>query len=415
MAAKYPNHDDDQHNQRYSDVDQEPHEMLMPIQGYENQSLVSLEMAVEPIVPYVPDIQRMAFVAKRKCKQIPANNLSIDESASIILYSMEWEPQDQCLCYVLNKTLRTENRKKLKPWFLYLKLILTALHRLPSSHRFVFRGVKCDMRNKYPVGETVYWWGFSSCTENVGVLQNEDYLGRSGVRTMFAIECYSGKDIRQHSNFRDEAEILLLPGRQFEVVSCLDQSNNLYMIQLKEIEPDFPLLGPVLQVCPSVQVNFMTKSYNQMFLFKKSHPMANINATTIVSTVKTPDKYETFFLILANNQMIRLIMHLCCQYSKELLSSRNRYIILRIVEKNKMSIPLFSYITNKKLNFFQKAQNLRVIFFQTVYRNCKRCSLCDQQNLIIITQLLLKYFIIEHYLIQILRNSNQMMPQTNQV
>jgi hypothetical protein len=248
MAAKYSSNDENQHNQRLLDIDRESCEMLMPIQGYEKQPLVSLEEAVEPILSLVPDVKRMAFVAKMKCKKVPANNLSKDESASILLYSMEWEPQEQSLYYVLNQTLRSENRKKLKPWFLYLKLVLTALFHLPASNRFVFRGIKCDMRKDYPEGETIYWWGFSSCTSNAGVLSNEDYLGVSGPRTMFAIECFSGKDIRQHSHFQEEAEILLPPGRQFEVVACLNQGNNLYFIQLKEIEPAYPLLEPVSQV-----------------------------------------------------------------------------------------------------------------------------------------------------------------------
>ena len=74
------------------------------------------------------------------------------------------------------------------------------------------------------------------------VLQNEEFLGSSGKRTMFTIECFSGKDIRQHSDFQNEDEILLLPGRQFEVVSCLQQGKDLYLIHLRETKPDYPLL-----------------------------------------------------------------------------------------------------------------------------------------------------------------------------
>ena len=77
---------------------------------------------------------------------------------------------------------------------------------------------------------------------------NEQFLGSTGTRTFFTIECTSGKDIRQHSYFQSEDEILLPPGRQFQVVSSLNQSGGLYMIQLKEIEPPFPLLEPVSKV-----------------------------------------------------------------------------------------------------------------------------------------------------------------------
>ena len=251
MAKKYPDDNEVQHNQRVSDFVAEPRRMLMPIQGYEKKPLVTLEEAIEPIVSLVPDVKRMAYVAKMKCDNPPADNLSIDESASIMLYSMEWEPQEECLYFVLNATLRSENRKQLIPWFLYLKLVLTAFARLPSSHRFVYRGVKRDMRKDYPTGATIIWWGFSSCTSNMAVLNNEQFLGSTGTRTLFTIECTTGKDIQKHSNFQTEDEILLLPGRQFKVVSCLNQSGGLYMIQLQEIEPPYPLLEPVSKVIQS--------------------------------------------------------------------------------------------------------------------------------------------------------------------
>jgi hypothetical protein len=249
MASKYPTNDNElQHSQRVSDFATEPCTMLMPIKGYERKPLVTLEEAVEPIVEYVPDVKQMAYVAKTKCKKIPANDLSLDESASLMLYSMEWEPQEECLYYVLNATLRSENRKKLVPWFLFLKLILTAFARLPSKHCFVYRGIKRDVSKDYPRGETVIWWGFSSCTSSMHVLENDQFLGSTGTRTFITIECTSGKDIQKYSSLPNEDEILLPPGRQFEVVSCLKQSGGLHMIQLKETEPPYPLLEPVSKV-----------------------------------------------------------------------------------------------------------------------------------------------------------------------
>ncbi|CAF0736278.1 unnamed protein product [Adineta steineri] len=254
MAKKYLNNDDNgsQHNQRFFDIAGEPCEMLLPIQGYEKRPVVSLEDAVEPLVQFVPDIKRMAYVAKMKCRNPPADYLSKDESASIILYSLQWEPYEESFYYVLNATLRAENRKKLVPWFLYLKLVLTALSKLPPLQRTVYRGVKGDMRKYYTKGETVFWWGFSSCTTTMDVLENDQFLGATGIRTFFAIECMNGKDIQQHSQYKSEDEILLPPGRQFKVVSCLNQSGGLYMIQLRETEPPYPLLEPVSKNVPKI-------------------------------------------------------------------------------------------------------------------------------------------------------------------
>ncbi len=56
---------------------------------------------------------------------------------------------------------------------------------------------------------------------------------------MFVINCISGKDIRNHSLYPDEDEILLLLQTKFKVCGCLDQGNGLHTIQLQEIE-SFP-------------------------------------------------------------------------------------------------------------------------------------------------------------------------------
>ncbi|CAF4926723.1 unnamed protein product [Rotaria socialis] len=247
MAAKFVDIEEQQHTQRFSDILGEPCQMLMPIEGYEKKPIVTLEEAVEPIVEYVPDVRRRAYFAKMKCAEISPGELSIDEAASITLYSMEWEPQDECLYRVLNKTLRNENRQKLRPWFLFLKLILTALAHLPSMARTVYRGVRKDMRDEYPEGRTLVWWGFSSCTSKINVVQNKQFLGNTGPRTFFTIECDSGKDIRKYSCYQAEDEILLPAARQFKVVACLSQGKDFYVIQLKEIQPPFPLIERVPQ------------------------------------------------------------------------------------------------------------------------------------------------------------------------
>ncbi|CAF1395919.1 unnamed protein product [Adineta steineri] len=238
---------------RVSDIAEEPLEMLMPIRGYEKMPIVPLEEAVAPLISILPQIQDYVYVAKQRCKSVPPDGLTQDESASIMLYSMEWEPHEKCLYFALNATLRTEDRQNLKSWFSYLKLILTALEKLPSTPCYVYRGVKLDLSNQYTEGKTFVWWGFSSCTTSIGVLKNKQFLGTTGQRTVFTIECDSGKDISRHSYYQKEKEVLLLAARQFIVVSCLPLSEDLHMIQLKEIKPPITLLQPVTN--QSEQIN----------------------------------------------------------------------------------------------------------------------------------------------------------------
>jgi hypothetical protein len=192
----------------------------------------------------VRDVQQRAWFLKQRCEN-PPDNLSPDESAAIMLYTTEWEPNSDSLYFILNSTLRTEDRVKLKPWFRYLKLLLTALGRLPPiGSRTVYRGIRLNMEHLYPKGKKFVWWAFSSCTTTIDVLEEEQFFGKTGTRTLFHIECNSGRNINGHSYIEKENEVLLLPGIQLEVVACLPQTIDCHMIQLKEVKPSLNLLGP---------------------------------------------------------------------------------------------------------------------------------------------------------------------------
>ncbi|CAF4651292.1 unnamed protein product, partial [Rotaria sp. Silwood2] len=141
-------------------------------------------------------------------------------------------------------------QEKLEAWYLYLRLFLNALFRLPSLTKTAYRGVKLDLSKRYIEGETIVWWGFSSCTTAVGVLKSNLFLGATDDRTMFTLQCQSARDIRKHSYYPAEDEVLLMAATQFKVVSCLKQGN-LHIIQLEETRPPFPLLQPVPTVTPS--------------------------------------------------------------------------------------------------------------------------------------------------------------------
>ncbi len=55
--------------QRFSDMDEEPHKMLMPISGYEYMPPVSLEKAVERIAFLLTAIPSYAYTGKQRCEE----------------------------------------------------------------------------------------------------------------------------------------------------------------------------------------------------------------------------------------------------------------------------------------------------------------------------------------------------------
>ena len=241
---------------RFSDIGREPLQRLPRIRDFENEELVSFEEATKPLIGDVEEIEHMIYTIQDKNIH-EKDGLTVDESLSIALYSLEWKPPEKSFYFILNETLRAPNRQTLLPtWFPFLKLFFTGLSKLPSTgHRTIFRGVKIDLRDQYKEGERIVWWGFSSCTKTVVLLENEEFVGTSGTRTFFTIESDTGKDIREHSFFEKEGDILLLPGGEFEVLSSLNMGNKLIMIRLKEVQPQFPNLPRLPSSNPPVSTS----------------------------------------------------------------------------------------------------------------------------------------------------------------
>ncbi|CAF1038429.1 unnamed protein product [Rotaria sordida] len=219
---------------RFLDIRNEHQYMLLSIEGYKNIPLLFLEDTIKHLENMIPNVRRNAWIAKERSITV-ADGLTQDESAAIQLYTMEWIPSDQSFYIHINTALREANRDKLIPFLCYLKLVLTALWKLPSMKTTVWSGVKGDLSTQYPIGK-------DSCSESRQFLEQEKFLGKTGVKTLFRIECETGKSIRAHSYCKTENEILLLPATRLRVISQMDSSNGAIVIHLKEIKSPFPLL-----------------------------------------------------------------------------------------------------------------------------------------------------------------------------
>lgn len=243
------------HAQRLSDVRYEALTTLPPIDDYQNEPLVSLDEAIKQLYQrsddsfrhVVKEIKQKVPGAMERAEN-PEDGLTPSEFAATFLYTMQCYPNS--LYGALNSALRSEKRDALKPWFHYLKLLLTALCKLPPTGKItVYRGVKLDLSIQYePNGKMVVWQQFSSTTSIVETLQLELFLEEEGTRTRFTIDCHSGRCIKNHSYYRREEEILLLPATQFKVTSTLDLGHELHEVQLKEIETSGTLLRHLLLV-----------------------------------------------------------------------------------------------------------------------------------------------------------------------
>jgi len=199
-----------------------------PIFGYQHLPVMTLEQAMETIIPIVPEVEEYVLLAKKHCNRT-SSVLTRDESAAIYLYSM---PTDFVSC--LNNTLRAGNRHTLELWYAFLKLFISALGKLPSTKAIIWRGVNYDDTLTFVDNDVHIWWSVNSCSMNPNSVQ--PFLGENG--TLFAIDAIQGKDISAFSAIPDEHDVVLMPGTR---VRCKHESLNfidrLFVLHLEEIKP----------------------------------------------------------------------------------------------------------------------------------------------------------------------------------
>ena len=218
---------------------------LGAIVGYADEPLLPLLKACAPLADMIHDISFYAQAALNETPEQPPDGLTIDESAAIRLYTIEWEKSYRSLYAMLNHTLKNCDRDQLQPYFKYLKLFLTALAKLPCAPSLtIWRGVTKDLSAEFPPGTPVTWWGFSSCTTELPVLESHAYLGISGERTLFSVETINARKVIDHSHFVEENEVLLLPGTHMIVQSQFSPGADLHIIHLKQVIPQEMLLEP---------------------------------------------------------------------------------------------------------------------------------------------------------------------------
>jgi len=159
----------------------------------------------------------------------------LNEIAAINLYTQTWEPLENSLYWIVNERLRAEDREKVKVFFPFLRLFLSGLEKLPKQNTTVWRGVKSDLKSDvFKKDKTLTFWSFSSCALDMDALEDDQMLGKTGKRTLFALQTETAIDIVQYSMYKSKNEIILPAGLRLKVSSVLDQGD-LLLVHLKEL------------------------------------------------------------------------------------------------------------------------------------------------------------------------------------
>jgi hypothetical protein len=271
-------------------IDQEPQPMIFHIDEEKLIPGISLENALEPLVEFIPKIFEKAAVAKQNSKN-PSDGLSCDESAAIYLFSMRWEPHDQCLYFILNATLHNHNYAKVGSWKLYLKLLFTALDRL-RSNRITFRqDIEHDRTRRLRKDNFLVFWGLTSCSLSIPLPQKFNQTTyHTKTRTVFVFECRNAKYIARHSSDPSRNEFLLLP-TQFQFFRYLDRRNDIEIIQVRDCNTSPPLIDFV----------DVFKYYNPL------NPCKKVPQTTTTAATMTTTAPLTSNISCRNSKLQRLI------------------------------------------------------------------------------------------------------------
>eukprot|EP00656_Telonema_subtile_P047408 TRINITY_DN5441_c0_g1_i4.p1 TRINITY_DN5441_c0_g1~~TRINITY_DN5441_c0_g1_i4.p1 ORF type:complete len:975 (+),score=317.26 TRINITY_DN5441_c0_g1_i4:183-3107(+) len=179
-----------------------------------------------PVAEVNSCVTKGAVMAKKGAGS-PKVPMSPDLYGSILLYTGNAIYRD------LNTALREEDRKKIKKYFPYLRMLLEAAGLLPQETTTLWRGIGVDLLDQYKVGQTITWWSVSSCTADKKVAQSfANSCGSSS--TFITVETKTACNIAQVSFYANEAESLLLPGTQLEVLSSKRVGKQAH-IHLKEV------------------------------------------------------------------------------------------------------------------------------------------------------------------------------------
>ncbi|GAA4205590.1 ADP-ribosyltransferase domain-containing protein [Actinocatenispora rupis] len=208
--------------------------VLPAITGVADTPLMGFRDAVAPVARLLTGldghITRSHDFGKRRTDGV-ADGLSADEAAALHLYTCESAFYRQ-----INATLRDPDRSRVTAYLPYLRLLFSAIGRLPVRTGPLWRGVSLDLRAQYPKGRTVTWWGVSSCTSEIGVAQG--FLGSRGRRTLFEVHPARAVGIRRFSAFTGEEEYILAPGTQLTVTGVTTQRGGLSTVTLEELDAE---------------------------------------------------------------------------------------------------------------------------------------------------------------------------------
>ena len=156
-----------------------------------------------------------------------------EEAAAIYLYTCEEPP----IYRTINEALRENNMVTIESCQSYIRLLLTALHKLPLEKIYVYRGVREDLPSKLKPNHNYIWWGFSS--SSIEIDKARKFCKKVEGRSLLKVRAYA-VDVSKYSRFPEE-ERLMLPCTRVHVKSWTDKLDGIFECELEVVKYGAPL------------------------------------------------------------------------------------------------------------------------------------------------------------------------------
>ena len=204
-------------------------------------SPLSLDETLNPVLSQfdqlVPFIERAKQLHSRPAQQ----NHTEDELAAIYLYTDNCEGQS--LHDALNRALQSGDPATIKPWLNFLKLLYSALDKVPSMKSTVWRGLPISLAEQLKENEEIVCCGITSCSTSADVIRT--IADPNSI--LCSIKPLNGKNIHEYSSLAADYEVLLLPNTRLMVkTKQLDMPKDKSIIYLEEISDitEEPMASP---------------------------------------------------------------------------------------------------------------------------------------------------------------------------
>jgi hypothetical protein len=268
---------------------------LQYINDYKHQPISALKSTLKPILSHVERLDYYIQKAKKYRHYPSEHDLNKNESGAIYLYSDDWG--EQSFNWILNRTLKSDDRTTLMPWLGFLKLFNTALKKLPTIKDTIWRGLPIAVANKLKENDEFVLSCITSCSSSVSVIAQ--FLDKTSI--LCSIKPLNAKDIRGYTTYDNDDEVLLLPGTRLRVKSKKSNVREgevaIYLEEISGIDDE-------QSIPDDTETSDVSKSTDERDISKFNYPAVKL---TIVSKVKDDESIPSAYNNTKNTPINNLL------------------------------------------------------------------------------------------------------------